>query len=155
MKLRSKTKTTYQRQLEEALDRQQLLIRMMGLRDDDMHQLILDSGLAYLSEQCRHDQPGIDALKYESIYWNWWKQNWHQRDAEFMALHGLQNGEDTEGIYEFSVNEAGELMWMTLYGAYRLYHQQAMNHENLCRSYCHIMAATEQVWRKRVFNNQV
>ena len=166
MKLQTKKpKSTYQRQQDEALDRQQMLIRMMGLRQEDMFDLIYESGMYYLSEQCRNDQAGIDILKVQSFYWNWWKQNWYQRDAEFVALHELQKGdlhgpgplsfgEGGGGGYEYSVNEKGELMAMTLYGAYRLYHQQAMNHENLCRSYCHIMSATQSIWRKRVFNNQ-
>ena len=149
-----KPKSTYQRQQDEARDRQQMLMRMMGLTDEDMFTLVEGYGMQYLEDQCRHDQAGIDTLKVQSFYWNWWKQNWHQRDAEFMALHELQNGECTDLKFEYSVNEKGELMAMTLYGAYRLYHQQAMNHENLCRSYCHIMAATQETWRKRVFNNQ-
>lgn len=147
-----KAKEAKQLNAHQAL--QQMLMRMMGLTDADMYRLIYSYGMEYLQDQCSNDTEGIMALEQQAFYWNWWKNNWCQRDAEFVALHGLENGEDTERAYEFSVNEKGELMTMTLYGAYRLYHLQAMADENLCKSYCHIITATQHIWRKRIFTNQ-
>lgn len=149
----TKPKGTYGKLLESYRANQAMLMRMMSLKDEDMFTLILGYGMEYLQEQCRGDKAGIDILSAESFYWNWWKQNWHQRDAEFIALHGLQNGEDTERDYEFSVNEDGELTTMTLYGAYRLYHLEAMHSRHLCNSYYHVISATQSVWRKEVFNH--
>ena len=152
--MKTKAKTQRAKLEDQQAANRALLMKLMSLTADDMFRLISDYGLQYLGEQCRHDQAGIDTLSGEAFYWNWWKQNWQQRDAEFIALHELQNGELTDTEFEFWIDEFGELQTMTLYGAYRYYHLQAMSCDHLDKSYCHIMTATQAIWRKRIFNQQ-
>ena len=130
-----------------------MLMRMMSLTDADMFRLIETSGLQYLNYQCRDDQQAIDYLKTQTFYWNWFRREWYRRNEEFVALHELQNGENTDTEYAFWIDEFGELQTMTLYGAYRLYHQEAMAGDEMDKSYCHIMTHTDRRWRKQVYNH--
>ena len=150
----AKTKSHTEQQAIYAANRD-MLIRLMGLRDDDMFSLVYESGMNYLSAQCRHDSAGIDFLKDNSMYWNWWRQQWYIRDAEFIAANELQNGESPDREYAFAVDENGDLTAMTLYGAYRLHHMEAMNHEDLCKSYYRIMHvfAKDMARNKTLFNH--
>jgi hypothetical protein len=42
------------------------------------------SGCSYLQHYIPNDPNGIDELLQHKIFWNWWKNQWHNRDFAFM-----------------------------------------------------------------------
>lgn len=42
------------------------------------------SGCSYLQHYIPNDPDGIDELLQHRIFWNWWKNQWHNRDFAFM-----------------------------------------------------------------------
>lgn len=42
------------------------------------------SGCSYLQHYIPNDPDGIDELLQHKIFWNWWKNQWHNRDFAFM-----------------------------------------------------------------------
>lgn len=45
-----------------------------------------ETGIAYLEHYIPTDRSGINMLSRSRIFWNWWKNHWNQRDAQFLSL---------------------------------------------------------------------
>lgn len=63
---------------------QQKITQVLGWTDMEHSQYIYDCGLAYLHVIITGDDQAIAAMERSRIFWNWWKNHWQQRDAEFL-----------------------------------------------------------------------
>lgn len=51
-----------------------------------------NTGLEYLREYFSGDQKAIDRLSVHKDFWNWWKNEWNQRDDSFIdTMDGQQD----------------------------------------------------------------
>ena len=94
--------------------------------------------MRYLASQCRGHRAQIDDLKHEAFYWNWWKEQWYQRDEEFIAYHQLSH-------VSTDARKADNVHF-----SYTYFHQKAMNDENLSKSYMYLMTSTQKIWRAKL-----
>jgi hypothetical protein len=62
-------------------------------------------GCEYLQHFLPGDPVGIDLLLKQRLYWNWWKNQWHNRDHAFLASVALHlvslTMEDLTVIYTY------------------------------------------------------
>lgn len=58
--------------------------RLTGLSDLSYCRIQYERGCEYLSHQCSGDQWGVRVMEETTLYWNWWKLQWHKRDQLFL-----------------------------------------------------------------------
>lgn len=71
-------------QRAERLTNQQRIMKMIGWTELEYSAFIHDTGLDYLYRYIPTDYAGIEALIRSRVFWNWWKNQWAIRDAEFL-----------------------------------------------------------------------
>ena len=86
-------------QKDRILSDQQSVMEIMGWSDMDYATFIHETGLAYLDQYAQHDQAGIDALNRSRIFWNWWKNQWAIRDAQYLTIYDNFSTENWEPLY--------------------------------------------------------
>ena len=125
---------------EDIYRNNQLLLRSLtGMSEWDLFWYVWEQGMKYIAVQCRGHHPDIEILKHEAFFWRWWLEQWHQRDDEFIAYHQL-------GLLEQSNARPAK----NVAAAYTYYHEKAMNHETLCKSYMHLLTSTTKIWRPKL-----
>ena len=122
-------------------DNQAAICSITGVSEEYMFWYIWRQGMKYLRHQCMGNMVQINELKHEPFYWNWWKEQWYQRDAEFLAYHYYSG--DAPGKHPA---RKAEIMQM----AYGYMHSDAMECDLLCKSYMHLMTSTQKTWRKKL-----
>lgn len=45
------------------------------------------AGLKYLKHYMPNDPTSADNLSRSTVFWNWWRNHWANRDEHFMCLH--------------------------------------------------------------------
>ncbi len=76
---------------------------LMKWREGEYASLQYETGLRYLSTYLEGDEHAESILSRSRIFWNWWKNHWTNRDAEFVALHDritIRNLEIRRQLYE-------------------------------------------------------
>lgn len=69
---------------QEQHERQSQVIEMLGISEEDYHNLWLDAGKHYLTNVIEVGD-WIDEFMNANIYWKWWLNHWRKWDAKFIA----------------------------------------------------------------------
>jgi hypothetical protein len=92
--------TQVKQQQQKALTLKQQVCQLLQWADEDFAAFQYEMGLAYLKEYIPNDPHGADQLSRSKTFWNWWKNQWAQRDEKFIAMHRPNwKYEDTLYIY--------------------------------------------------------
>lgn len=74
-------------------------IKLQILNNEQMVQAVLDwdhqqycdfkfdAGMAYAKRMTDNDAVGFEFLIKTTFYWNWWKNEWAKRDADFLQYY--------------------------------------------------------------------
>lgn len=60
------------------------ICRLLGWTELDYNTFMWQTGTEYLDYYLPNDNWGKQMLEQNKTYWNWWKNQWANRDAEFL-----------------------------------------------------------------------
>jgi len=93
------------------------IVKLQILNNEQLVQAVLDwdneqycwfkyeAGIAYAKRMTDNDAIGFDFLIKTTFYWNWWKNEWAKRDAEFLQYYsGTSNKSLLHDQYLFQHN---------------------------------------------------
>jgi len=60
--------------------------QLFRLRAEDLFDLKVDYGLAYLDRHFAHDPATASAMKKHPKFWLWWRELWAERDRKLMTM---------------------------------------------------------------------
>lgn len=83
------TSTHIAQRKEQALSQQQQVQRLLFWSEEQYAWFQYETGLAYLKFYIRFEY-GRKQLEERKTFWNWWKNHWNNRDAQFLGLQFLQ-----------------------------------------------------------------
>lgn len=132
METTTEKKTWVEEQSKKFDCNRKLLCAAMNISEEDMFWFVWEAGMKFLTDQCQDDQYGINTLKAESFYWNWWRNQWNLRDDQFVIKHELLNCGDPE---ELHFMRKGNLRL-----AYQYLHAGAMITDELSKGYEYIVS---------------
>lgn len=90
---------TIQQVQAEIVRNQARIIDLLKWDVDTYSAFMYNSGLEFLTEYCHVDPTAIDELAPRREFWNWWKNQWNERDTIYiMTMDGL---EDSTSLEEF------------------------------------------------------
>lgn len=81
------------------LTNSQRIINMLGWTELEYATFINDTGLEYLERYIPNDRTGINALNHSRIFWNWWKNQWAIRDADYLDIVDNFSPHNWEPLY--------------------------------------------------------
>ena len=64
---------------------QQSICKLLGITEQQYAEHQYNTGLNYLQLYLHGLQPATRELEGNRIFWNWWKNHWAIRDAQFLA----------------------------------------------------------------------
>lgn len=80
-------RTPHYRQMQERAKQIGWHIQAMLDWDSERYKKFqIKCGCAYLQHYIPRDPEGIDMLVKESMFWNWWKNRWMDRDEVFLLI---------------------------------------------------------------------
>ncbi len=101
---------TFIEQLKEQIAATQAeTIATLGWSADQYAQYVYDCGLNYLFAYLPDDKDGRQQLERQSLFWNWWKLNFHRRNDEFLRIVESLPQDEQMGFYHL-LNNAYELV---------------------------------------------
>ena len=81
-------KTKYYNSIKLAiLNNEQLVQAVLDWTEQQYCDFKFDAGLAYAKRMTDNDVIGFDFLIKTTFYWNWWKNEWAKRDADFLEYY--------------------------------------------------------------------
>lgn len=119
-----------------AYNRKQVLW-LTGITEDELNNLIYETGEAWITAHIGNDQEMASYLLAQEEIWNWWKNEWHRRDACNLPA-----------LYDIYQRHPGECK-----GRYRMLHQEtfvrySLPYTLLENSYCRAIGALNENARK-------
>jgi hypothetical protein len=79
------------------------VLLLTGLTDEQHNQLVFKTAEEYLTGFSPHYPQVVTQVLKSSIFWNWWRHHWEQRDKEFIEeCHDWHTSQQTrlETYYE-------------------------------------------------------
>jgi hypothetical protein len=106
-----------QQQQLKAQSLKQRVCELLQWTDEEYAAFQYETGLAYLKGYIPYDSYGADQLSRSRTFWNWWKNQWQQRDEKFLNYCRVRNErlafhnmtlipEDAKTFYEEEHNPA-------------------------------------------------
>jgi hypothetical protein len=83
--------THIESQRQQALTHQRRVCRLLGWDELQYNMFMWEQGCRYLEYYIPSDSWGRQMLEQNKLYWNWWKNQWAKRDAEFLSK--IQGGD--------------------------------------------------------------
>ncbi len=57
------------------------------ITEEEYEMLLFESGIDWIKSKCYNDPEVVTALSTESYFWNWYKNQWFQKENDFLADH--------------------------------------------------------------------
>jgi hypothetical protein len=96
MPLRSKHIRTKQAEMQST---KKTVMQLLGWSDQEYAEHQYKAGCNYLQAYIPKDPQGIDMLVKSKTYWNWWRNQWHQRDLQFLQGSVMQSKKRLTRMY--------------------------------------------------------
>lgn len=81
------TITIQQLHKEMELTRAQVL-RLTGMRENDLNDLMIDNATEWLRLITHNDARALEFIPRTREFWGFWKKTWHKVDVAFLQLNG-------------------------------------------------------------------
>ena len=65
------------------------ICQLINITDQEYFWFITDTGILYLRDILKLDKFSIEQMTSNKIFWNWWKQQWINRDEQFIKKYPL------------------------------------------------------------------
>jgi len=89
----------------QILNNEQMVQAVLNWTEQQYCEFKFDAGLAYAKRMTDNDAMGFDFLIKTTFYWNWWKNEWAARDADFLQYYsGTSNKALLHDQYLFQHN---------------------------------------------------
>ncbi len=76
--------THVQERIRDASLMKLVICRLLNWTDLEYGEFQYKCGCLYLQHYISNDPQGIDELLQHKLFWNWWKNQWHNRDFAYM-----------------------------------------------------------------------
>jgi len=87
------------------LNNEQMVQAVLNWDEEHYCYFKYDAGIAYAKRMTDNDAIGFDFLIKTTFYWNWWKNEWAKRDADFLQYYsGTANKAVLHDQYLFQHN---------------------------------------------------
>lgn len=87
------------------------VLLLTGLTDEQHSQLVFKTAEEYLTGFSPHYPQVVTQVLKSSIFWNWWRHHWEQRDKEFIEqCHGWDEGIDSRVVLYNETHHAKTLL---------------------------------------------
>ena len=80
------------------IDNEQLVQALFDMDADTYCQFKFDTGISYARRMTMNDEMGYDMLIKTRFFWQWWKNEWAKREAEFLELYSATSS--TAKLYD-------------------------------------------------------
>jgi hypothetical protein len=71
----------------QILNNEQLVQAVLDWNEDQYCLFKYEAGISYAKRMTDNDAIGFDFLIRTTFYWNWWKNEWAKRDADFLQYY--------------------------------------------------------------------
>lgn len=68
-------------------DNEQLIQALLDWDEDQYCYFKYDTGIAYAQRITDNDSIGVDMIIKTRFFWQWWKNEWAKRDADFLQYY--------------------------------------------------------------------
>ncbi len=82
----------------QSVTNEELIQALFDMTADHLSEIKYEGGLAYAKRMTDNDEVGYDFLTQTKFYWQWWKNEWAKRDAEFIELYSV--AADVDNLYD-------------------------------------------------------
>ena len=107
-----------------------ILLEALCVNEHEYFQMVFRTGLNYLAQQVNYKGWDMEQIQHEAFFWNWFKSEWQQRDAEFYHIYN-------EAIADAVIDsgDGGTTYATKLRTLYYIHHETCINLPAMHRRY--------------------